>query len=370
MWTECIAACDAVINSGYYDLLPVFNDVFALENEWIGNAEYIFVIEHRPESGLGFHRQMMSLHYNQLPQSPWNGFSVLADFYNAFDTSDVRIDQLLVGPQVVLGGSNEGDPAFDRNGNPLVFTVDLPSGDLAVATEHDGVRILKWPVDPARVGGNSGNDYAVFRYSHILLAKAEAQFMLGNTGEARELVNQVRERAFDPDKPLTTITLNDILAERGYELLWESFRRQDLIRTGHFFEAWTLKGASEEYRNLFPIPQFQMNANPNLKQNDGYPITGIDDETSNIPIKFYLGQNYPNPFNPSTTITFELPYSQHINLEVFNVKGQKVATLVSEKLNVGAHQVAFNTEKLSSGIYFYRLRGDGVNLVKRMLLIR
>jgi hypothetical protein len=94
---------------------------------------------------------------------------------------------------------------------------------------------------------------------------------LGSTGEALNLVNQVRERAFEPDKPLTSITIDDILDERGYEFVWEGFRRQDLIRTGHFLEAWTLKEPSDgPHRKLFPIPQTQLDANPNLIQNPGY----------------------------------------------------------------------------------------------------
>ena len=94
--------------------------------------------------------------------------------------------------------------------------------------------------------------------------------MSGNSAGALALVNQVRERNFDPAKPLTSVTRDDIFNERGYELLWEGFRRQDQIRTGHFDDAWANKAASAEYRNLFPIPQTQMDANPNLVQNTGY----------------------------------------------------------------------------------------------------
>ncbi|MFQ5631626.1 MAG: RagB/SusD family nutrient uptake outer membrane protein, partial [bacterium] len=62
-----------------------------------------------------------------------------------------------------------------------------------------------------------------------------------------------------------------ILDERGFELLWEGFRRSDLIRHGKFLDAWTLKAASDgPHRNLFPIPQVQLDANPNLQQNPGY----------------------------------------------------------------------------------------------------
>lgn len=276
MWNECVQACDAVINSGRYDLLPNYPDVFALDNEGPGNMENIFVVGHLPEGVVGFTRQMATLHYNQLPQTPWNGFAVLADFYNKFDTTDVRFNQLLVGPQLVLAGPNAGQQAFERQGDSLIFTVEFP---LSGAAEGSGVRILKWPVDPNQSGGNSGNDLAIFRYAHILLTKAEAlNEMMGPNQESIDLINQVRERAFEPDKPIaladfgSTQALRDrILDERGFELLWESFRRQDLIRTGHFLEAWTLKEASDgPHRKLFPIPRRQLDANPNLVQNPGY----------------------------------------------------------------------------------------------------
>ena len=267
MWGECVAACDAVINSGNYDLMATFDDVFALENEGAANTENIFVVGHLAQEGVGFVRQMITLHYNQLPQSPWNGFAVLADYYNGFDTADARIDQLLVGPQLILGGPNSGQQAYDRNGDSLIFSVEFP---LIGATESDGVRILKWPVDPNQNGPYSGNDFAIFRYSHILLAKAEALLMSG-TGAPLALVNQVRARNFNPDQPLAYVTREDILDERGFEFLWEGFRRQDLIRTGHFLDAWTLKDASDgPHRKLFPIPQTQLDANPNLEQNPGY----------------------------------------------------------------------------------------------------
>ncbi|MEE9166680.1 MAG: RagB/SusD family nutrient uptake outer membrane protein [Candidatus Neomarinimicrobiota bacterium] len=264
MWQETIDASDEIIESGLYELMSTFDDVFALENEGIANTENILVYATRPEAGVSFIRHMATLHYNQIPASPWNGFSVLADFYNAFDADDTRRDQLLVGQQFVLGGPSAGDSAFDRVGEPLVFTVDAPLID---ATEHHGVRMLKWPIDPDMSGADGGNDYAVFRYSHILLAKAEAQFNLNGGGI--DLVNQVRERAgLDA---LSSIDSDAILAERGYEFVWEGFRRQDLIRADKFLDAWTLKDADDgSHRLLFPIPQIQRDANPNLNQNDGY----------------------------------------------------------------------------------------------------
>ena len=207
---------------------------------------------------------MATLHYNCIPASPWNGFSVLTDFYNSFEDDDARLDQILVGQQYVLFGSSAGDSAFDRQGNPLNFQVEYPLID---ADEHAGPRMLKWPIDPAMTGWFSGADYQIFRYSHVLLMKAEAA--LNSGGDVDTYINLVRERAgLDP---LSGATADDIYWERGHELLWEGFRRQDQIRHGTFLDAWTHKDASDgAHRVLYPIPQSQLDANPNLVQNSGY----------------------------------------------------------------------------------------------------
>src|SRR5574341_1485475 len=100
-----------------YNLLANYSDFFRLANEGPNNVESIWVIGHKNVDNLGYQRFMATLHYNQLPQSPWNGFSVAADFYNKFDTTDVRFRHMLVGPQFVLSGPNAGQPANDRTGN-------------------------------------------------------------------------------------------------------------------------------------------------------------------------------------------------------------------------------------------------------------
>jgi starch-binding outer membrane protein, SusD/RagB family len=81
-------------------------------------------------------------------------------------------------------------------------------------------------------------------------------------------VNIVRARA--NATPITKLTLDDMLAERGWEMAWEYYRRQDLIRFGQFTKAWRFKTASQEFRNIFPIPSTQLSLNPKLKQNPGY----------------------------------------------------------------------------------------------------
>ena len=263
-WANCKSACDAVMTSGVYDLMPTVMDVFAFANEGPANTEYILTLAHLPLDGVTSFRHMATLHYNNIPASPWNGFSVLTDFYNSHESTDARLEQILVGQAYVLFGSAAGDSAFDRQGNPLSFTVDFPLID---ANESAGPRMLKWPIDPNMTGWFSGADYAIFRYSHVLLMMAEAEFNLSGGGLAE--LNQVRTRAgLDA---LASIDSDAILAERGHELLWEGFRRQDQIRHGTFLEAWTHKDASDgEHRVLYPIPQSQLDANPNLVQNSGY----------------------------------------------------------------------------------------------------
>ena len=94
---------------------------------------------------------------------------------------------------------------------------------------------------------------------------------------------------------------------------------------------------------------------------------GIDD----LPKEFGLSQNYPNPFNPSTTIKFALPKAANVSIDVFNILGRRVASLVNQRKNAGNHTTQFQASNLSSGVYFYTLRIDGKVLKsQKMLLIK
>lgn len=85
---------------------------------------------------------------------------------------------------------------------------------------------------------------------------------------------------------------------------------------------------------------------------------------------FTLEQNYPNPFNPTTTIRYELPQSSEVNLTVYNVTGQRVATLVSGSQAAGQHSISFDASSLSSGVYYYRLTAAGMALTRSMTLVK
>jgi len=89
-----------------------------------------------------------------------------------------------------------------------------------------------------------------------------------------------------------------------------------------------------------------------------------------LPSQVELKQNYPNPFNPSTQITFAIPQAGNVSLEVFNVVGQKVATLVNAPMSAGYHTVSFDATNLSSGMLIYRITVGNQVQVKQMMLIK
>ena len=89
-----------------------------------------------------------------------------------------------------------------------------------------------------------------------------------------------------------------------------------------------------------------------------------------IPAVFKLEQNYPNPFNPSTKIEYQLPKDGRVAIKVFNVLGQEVRTLVDEIKEAGYYTIEFNSNGLSSGIYFYSLFTGNYKMIKKMVLLK
>ncbi|MFN3393191.1 MAG: PQQ-dependent sugar dehydrogenase [Candidatus Thermochlorobacter sp.] len=94
------------------------------------------------------------------------------------------------------------------------------------------------------------------------------------------------------------------------------------------------------------------------------------DEQPKKAYSYALMQNYPNPFNPTTTIQFSIPAVSDVKLEVFNILGQKVSTLVNRRMEAGLHTVNFNATNLTSGVYFYRLQSGSFVQTKKMMLIK
>ncbi len=272
-YADAAAAAKEVIDGGAYSLEPDFFANFVEQNQ--GSSENIFVLNYDKDNAQGFNLAQMTLHYLsqetfRLQEQPWNGYSSLEEFYNSFDENDDRRGSFIVGPQFSATGERLIDisaEATDPDGPPLTFTPEINM--LAPnAWRQAGARVGKFEF--AFGSPNSiSNDFPIFRYSDILLTRAEALWRQ-NSGdaEALDLVNQVRARAgLDA---VSSLSSDFLLAERGREMFAEGWRRQDMIRFGAFLGTWWEKPASSDIRLLFPLPQAAIDANTNLTQNTGY----------------------------------------------------------------------------------------------------
>ncbi len=139
----------------------------------------------------------------------------------------------------------------------------------------------------------------------------------------------------------------------------------------------TWKGWNDGY----PVPENLKYSNTALYHagTDGLPlgdlnwfpnISGVKQISNTTPTKFQLAQNYPNPFNPTTIIKYELPKSGLVSLSIYNILGQKVATLFNGFQKSGVYKVNFDASKLASGVYLYRLEANGLTLTKKMVLLK
>ena len=121
------------------------------------------------------------------------------------------------------------------------------------------------------------------------------------------------------------------------------------------------------------IPSMALEVQYRLKQIDFDGAFEYSDVLS-IPVAstdvMALYKNYPNPFNPSTTISYALPVSGHVNLTVYDMQGRAVRVLVNAQRAAGRHEVTFNAGGLASGLYLYRLNTGGQTLTKQMLLVK
>lgn len=262
-------------------------------------------------SGSTNQRWMNTLHYNSWNQpsvigsAGWNGFSTVADFYNMFEGHgdgtpativDTTKDQRLGGryyagvtnisglkPGLLAGQqfNADGSKQKDRQGRDLAFTPAVNAIETDATTlERTGIRVIKYPPDYSNYnGGNQRNQFQIFRYADVILMVAEAKMRQSapDAAGALALVNQLRTNrgatawaSLTLVDPSNVANPNTLLAERGREMYWENWRRQDLIRFGVFLKPWALKTTSDPKELLFPIPSDQLIANPNLKQNAGY----------------------------------------------------------------------------------------------------
>lgn len=290
-WSDCIAQCNEVLAGphgfntwisseadDWPDLINPFMSMFTADNGPQVNS-IIFAMPNDANNGTrqNFIRRFMYGEVQQqfqVPGSAWNGHTTQLEFFQKFDDpNDQRNNMWLSGPQVDING----DALLNGAGEQIVVDPDLfAGGDFNVGGStgfiRKGARSIKYFPDRNSVGSLwSSNDYIWFRYADIVLMKGEAEARQANNPDlALGAINTVRtERGA---APLTSpITMDDLLDERGREFAFEHWRRQDLIRFDKWEDSWGLNpGGHDPALRLFPIPQGQLNINPNLVQNPGY----------------------------------------------------------------------------------------------------
>lgn len=99
-------------------------------------------------------------------------------------------------------------------------------------------------------------------------------------------------------------------------------------------------------------------------------ITGITDNKNNLPKEFKIYNAYPNPFNPSTIIEYDIPKASEVRLDVFDILGRNIATLVNDKKAAGSYKVEFNASSLASGIYFYKIQAGSFVETKKLIVLK
>jgi len=117
------------------------------------------------------------------------------------------------------------------------------------------------------------------------------------------------------------------------------------------------------------IPTNNMTGRHNSTPYDG-SAADVEQTSSLIPKEFSMNQNYPNPFNPSTTIEFALPKQAYVELEIFNLLGERITVLISEELNAGYYKTSFDAYSLPSGIYFYRIQAGSFVQTRKLMLLK
>lgn len=301
MWDECIAACDMIISGeagglgGAPRLADDLNETFGNTNQHA--RESLFQFAYSRQGGFVFDWAGFFMGYDYMRDvldvgyGGWNAFVVIPSAFDAYAENDLRKQEwFLFGPQYRYGTTEPVLGTEEWADQPLVFVNsirresegDLTSeGSMAEGEENSGARFHKYKSGRISDVNYRENHYILYRLTEIYFNKAEA-IMRRNGGtatqEAVDLINACRERAFAPEDwpaaqyTTATLTMDELLAERGREFIFEGKRRADIIRFGRFTNDawWDHEPTNDPNKEIYPIPHTQIAINPNLQQNPGY----------------------------------------------------------------------------------------------------
>ncbi len=157
--------------------------------------------------------------------------------------------------------------------------------------------------------------------------------------------------------------MQEVTPQTGYnsQNLWLHFGLKNSPVIDSIKVEW-INGLTHNFTNV--------EANHNITISENGNIIGINQITNEIPAEFELFQNYPNPFNPSTTISFSIKKASYVNMEIYDINGRLIETLLSKELNIGTYNINWNAENLPSGIYFCKFQAGSYSDSEKMILIK
>lgn len=260
------------------------------------SPENIFQFPFSKKNDFGYDWRSFYMGFNNMKEaldvdfSGNNAFVVIPTAFDAYKENDIRKQEwFLFGPQYKFGTTEPILGSEEYNGKPFIYVNNIRKntqgetgeGSMTNGEENSGARFNKYRSGRKDDLNYLEGDFVIYRLTEILFNKAEA-LMRKNGGvatqEAVDLINQSKMRYFTATDWLTeaytptTLTINELLAERGREFIFEGKRRTDLIRFGVFTTGtwWDHQPTGDLKRTLYPIPLRQLQANPNLVQNPGY----------------------------------------------------------------------------------------------------
>ena len=300
-WDDCIKYCDKLIKGeggsqlGVMkldgDILSTYsttNSITSYENIFVMSYDFTVTNTRCNWSGEFYHFKQRYIDGGDRDGN--NGTVVIPSAYDAYDDTDLRKKEwMLIGPQHMYAYPDSlVQGSVEYTGEPLVFVNNIrknkiggTESNMTTGEENSGARFNKYRGDAYGQTYFCDNDWVFYRLTEIYYMKAEALMRKnGNvaTSEAVDLINATRERAFNavdwPSKKYTstTLTMDELLKERGREFIFEGKRRIDLIRFGIFLTGswWDHEPTKSAHLTLYPIPFSQISTNQNLVQNTGY----------------------------------------------------------------------------------------------------
>ncbi len=318
----------------------------------------------------------------------YNGINIVSDYghYNAWvdwgwDSPIHDIGDLI--PDVMTYSHTNHEDHYDPD--------RIPEGVTHILTEFDTLVIGGIHIKPVRTCEESinteSNSSYIFTYKGLKichLGDAQAQIINIENETVKDHIQQIFPDTFD----LLFMTIDgtqqfleqveifiDLLQPKRVIPIhyWTEIYKRDVLRylnmQNSFGKSYQIKEINgpkytlSSQEEITPIQIIGLERAPFSLE------TGVEDRAILIQ-KFCLNQNYPNPFNPSTVISWQLTVGSDVDLSIYNILGEKVATLISERQEAGYHQVKWDAGDLASGVYYYMIQAGEYQAGRRMVLLR